>query len=77
MHQDLIQEWFSHPVTLQFFKNISKTITECQEKSRYTPVSSGMALSADVCAMFNSYTEGQIDGLKECENIKEEMKNES
>ena len=69
-----VQEWFSHPVTNEFFKLIKDKKAEVLEESRYSPISrDGTPMTADACGMQNAHLQGVVESLNEVINIQDEM----
>jgi hypothetical protein len=75
---DAVEEWVQHPVTQRMFKKVHETIHTKQSEVRYTPADyKGAERSTDAIAMFNAYTQGLLDGIRELDVIKKEMIEES
>ena len=73
MHQDLIQEWFSHPATLQFFKLIKESTSELNQKSRFSLRDhKGNYRTAESVALECAHIQGQIESFEEILTIKED-----
>lgn len=69
-----VQEWFSHPVTNEFFKLVKEKKAEVLEEPRYNPMNrDGTAMTADACALQNANVQGVIQSLNEVLNFKEDM----
>ncbi len=71
MSNEQIQEWFSHPVTQQFFKEVKEAATEIRKAPRFKPNVIGQ--TADMWGIFNAHAQGMIEGLDEILSIKDSM----
>jgi len=70
INPDQIKEWYNHPVTSQFFTVLKERRQQKLEGPRFIP---RPGITADECALFNAYFQGETDTLGDLIEFKGDM----